>query len=122
MPRVLLSGTMDEVRRAVVEERARGAFEPIYVHDLSVGGRDAAWATADVLVCEGFRPEIPEDLATRAPHLRLIQLLIAGVNQVPFERIPDRVVVCSNAGAFNVSVAEHAMALLLASSKDVVRR
>lgn len=122
MARVLFSCPMDAERRAVVAERSAGAFEPVILEDLPPSGRGEAWARADVLVCEGFRPEIPEALGELAPSLRMIQVVLAGVNHVPFERIPPGVVLCSNAGAYNVSVAEHAMALLLAAAKDIPRR
>jgi len=49
----------------------------------------------------------------------MIQVLVAGVDHMPFDRLPRGAVVCGNAGAYNVSVAEHAMALLLAAAKDV---
>src|SRR5207237_7747501 len=61
-------------------------------------------------------------LASRAPRLRMIQALLAGVDNLPFDRFPRTAIVCSNAGAYTTSVAEHAMALLLAASKDVVAR
>src|SRR3990172_11516852 len=122
MARVLVTGAVDDVRRAAIAERWLNAFEIIVLEDLSEADRDAAWSSADVLLTEGFRPEIPEDLASRAPRLRMVQIPFAGVSHVPFESIPGHVLVCSNAGAFNASVAEHAMALLLAAAKDVVRR
>jgi phosphoglycerate dehydrogenase-like enzyme len=52
----------------------------------------------------------------------MIQVLVAGVDHMPFDRLPRGAVVCGNAGAYNVSVAEHAMALLLAAAKDVPAR
>src|SRR5947208_1622243 len=84
--------------------------------------RDAAWASAEVLVCTGFGSELPRDLASRSPRLRMIQTLLAGVDHLPFDRFPRAAIVCSNAGAYTTSVAEHAMALLLAAAKDVVAR
>src|SRR5205823_12575647 len=39
-----------------------------------------------------------------------------------FDRFSRAAIVCSNAGAYTTSVAEHAMALLLAAAKDVVAR
>src|SRR5207249_2186795 len=73
-------------------------------------------------VCTGFGSELPRDLASRAPRLRMIQALLAGVDNLPFDRFPRTAIVCSNAGAYTTSVAEHAMALLLAAAKDVVVR
>ena len=122
MVRVLFACPMDADRRAALASADPSTFEIVVLDDLRPSARDAAWASADVLVCEGFRPEIPEGLSSKAPRLRMIQVVLAGVNHVPFERIPAGVVLCSNSGAYNVSVAEHAMALLLAAAKDVPRR
>src|SRR6266568_3963870 len=109
---------MDAERRNVAARKALGAFEPVMLEDLPEGERDAAWATADVIVSMGFPREFPADFRAKAPQVRLIQSLVAGVDHLPFERFPPAAIVCGNAGAYNVSVAEHAMALLLASTKD----
>lgn len=122
MARVLFVAPMDADRRAVVESRAAGALEAVVLEDLTPEKRSLAWASAEVLVCTGFGSELPADLRKRAPRLRMIQALVAGVDHLPFDRLPASVVVCSNAGAYNVSVAEHAMALLLAAAKDIPAR
>src|SRR2546422_10890039 len=70
----------------------------------------------------GLPREFPPDFREKGRKVRLIQSLVAGVDHLPFERFPPTAIVCGNAGAYNVSVAEHAMALLLAAAKDVPRR
>jgi len=120
--RVLFSVAMDAERRAVLASKATAGLQPVILADLPPSERDAAWASAEVLVCTGFGSELPRDLASRAPRLRMIQALLAGVDNLPFDRFPRTAIVCSNAGAYTTSVAEHAMALLLAASKDVVAR
>jgi glycerate dehydrogenase len=122
MARVLFSASMDAERRAVVAAKAPGAFDPVILEDVPSTQQAAAWESAEVLVCTGFGSELPPDLASRAPRLRMIQVLVAGVDHMPFDRLPRGAVVCGNAGAYNVSVAEHAMALLLAAAKDVPAR
>lgn len=120
--RVLFTLPMDKERREVVARRAPGAFEPVPLEDQPADRRDGAWATADVVVTMGFPRELPADLREKAPRLRLVQSVLAGVDHLPFDRLPPGVVVCSNAGAYNAPVAEHAMALLLAAAKDVPAR
>ncbi len=122
MARVLFACPMNAERRAVVGDRNRGAFEAIILDDLPESARDAAWAQADVVVTMGFGREIPEDLATRAPRLRMLQTLVAGVDHLPYRTFPRSLLVCGNAGAYNVSVGEHAMALLLAAAKAIPQR
>ncbi len=122
MARVLFVAPMDVERRAVVTRKAVGGLEPVFLEDVPADKRDAAWATADVVVSMGFPREFPADFRQKARKLRMIQSLVAGVDHLPFERFPPAAIVCGNAGAYNVSVAEHAMALLLAAAKDIPRR
>src|SRR2546429_8682808 len=122
MARVLFVAPMAAERREVVTRKASGAFEPVVLEDLPAEKRGDAWATADVVVSMGFPREFPPDFREKARKVRMIQSLVAGVDHLPFERFPPSAIVCSNAGAYSVSVAEHAMALLLAAAKDVVAR
>lgn len=122
MARVLFTCPMDADRRAVLAERNHGDFEAVLLDDLPPEKHDAAWAQADVLVCSGFGHEILPDLARRAPRLRMVQTLVAGVDHLPYRSFPRSLVVCGNAGAYNLSVGEHAMALLLAAAKEIPQR
>src|SRR5207247_2306233 len=94
-------------RRGAPPERPEPGLQPVTLADLPPSERDAAWASAEVLVCTGFGSELPRDLASRAPRLRMIQALLAGVDNLPFDRFPRTAIVCSNAGAYTTSVAEH---------------
>jgi Phosphoglycerate dehydrogenase and related dehydrogenases len=58
----------------------------------------------------------------RAPKLKYIQTFSAGVDGLPFDKLPKGVRVFSNAGAYSLPVAEHAWALVLALAKMVNRR
>ena len=122
MARVLFIVPMDAERRAAVARKAAAAFEPVILEDLPPEKRDEAWSAADVVVSMGFPREFPLDFREKARKVRMIQSLVAGVDHFPFERFPPSATVCSNAGAYSVSVAEHAMALLLAAAKDIVAR
>ena len=122
MPCVLFACPMDAERRGAVAEMNRGAFEAVILEDRPEAQRADAWRQADILVTMGFGREIPDDLASRAPRLRMVQTLVAGVDHLPYRSLPRSVLVCGNAGAYNTSVGEHALALLLAAAKDVPRR
>ena len=122
MARVLVTAPMDEDRRAALVAWSLDARADVTVlEDVPADDRDAAWARADVVVCMGFGSDFPADLRERARRLRFVQTLVAGIDHVPFHRLPPGAVVASNAGAYSVSVAEHAFALLLAAAKDVAR-
>ena len=122
MARVLFACPMDAERRAVLAEKNRGAFDAVILDDLPASARDAAWSDAEVVVTMGFGRTLPKDLASRAPRLRMLQTLVAGVDHLPYATFPKSLLVCGNAGAYNTSVGEHAMALLLAAAKDIPMR
>ncbi|MEM0271269.1 MAG: 2-hydroxyacid dehydrogenase [Thermoprotei archaeon] len=55
----------------------------------------------------------------RLPKLRVIQTVSAGVDGLPFDSIPENVVVLSNAGAYAEPIAEHVFAMILYFYKDL---
>ena len=80
---------------------------------------EAALATAEYLVCY---PNVRTGDAfyRAAPSLRLHQLLSAGYDDVDLEAARRaKVPVCNNGGANAISVAEHAMMLMLTVSRRV---
>jgi len=114
---VLLSPNLGEDRIEEAEALLQGKAEAMRV----ATGEEVARAIrgADAYLCSGFPRELPEERAAYA-RLRLVQTTSAGVDHIPWERLPSEVVVCGNAGAYNTALAEHAFALLLAAAKRVV--
>lgn len=53
-------------------------------------------------------------------NVKMIQTLSAGVDMLNFTDIPDDVTVCSNAGAYSIPVAEHAVAMGIALAKNIM--
>ena len=82
----------------------------------------AAMAEAEYLV--GFVDMLVDDqLFVDGPNLRLIQLLSAGYNRAEIEAARKAgVPICNNGGANSVAVSEHAMLLMLAASRQLVRQ
>ncbi len=67
----------------------------------------------------GFRAEPPK-LMARLPSLKLVQSLSAGVEKL-LPLVPDGVRLANGRGLHDLSVAEHALALIHASQKDLPR-
>lgn len=66
---------------------------------------------------------IKEDLYKAAPKLKLIQLLSAGYDRADIAAARRaRVPVCNNGGANSVAVSEHALMLMLAVSRQLIRQ
>ncbi|MFY9717408.1 MAG: 2-hydroxyacid dehydrogenase [Thermoplasmata archaeon] len=54
------------------------------------------------------------------PRLRFVQRIFAGVDDLPFDRIPPNVTVAGNVGGYAPFVAEHAVALALGAARSLV--
>ena len=55
-------------------------------------------------------------------NLRFIQLVYAGADNLPFNLIPEDIIVAGNVGAFAEPIAEHVLALVLALAKNLLPR
>ncbi len=118
---VLLAVPMPEERRRIALERISPLAEVLVRSDLSDAELARRAPEIDVLVTGGFPRDIPADVWPRMTRLRLLQTLAAGVDHLPYDRIPAQVTIASNAGAHRIAIAEHSTALLLAAAKNVVR-
>jgi len=120
-PVVLLAVPMPEERRRIATGRIASLAEILVRSDVSDDELTRRAPEIDVLVTGGFPRDIPLAVWPRMTRLRLLQTVAAGVDHLPYDRIPAQVTVCSNAGAHRIAIAEHSMALLLAAAKNVVR-
>jgi phosphoglycerate dehydrogenase-like enzyme len=96
--------------------------EVVVLRDAEAGDRRALLASADALLAWSVGGELGDDELASLGSARLLQLLSAGVDHVPFERIPPNVPVASNAGSYSAPMAEHVLALALALARHLPRR
>ena len=105
----------------VAREMAPSGFELAIV---AAGGADyrAALAEAEYLV--GFVDWLVDDALFEAgPKLKLVQLLSAGYDQADLAAARrSGVPLCNNGGANSTAVSEHAVLLMLAVSRQLVRQ
>ena len=77
--------------------------------------------SADVLVALSFsEKEIDRRDISYLQSLRFIQLVYAGADNIPFDIIPQGIILASNVGAFAEPIAEHVLALVLALAKNII--
>jgi phosphoglycerate dehydrogenase-like enzyme len=118
MPRVLVTFTPPPDVRLAFDEVLAGVAEVTYLEDVSQDARLEALAGADSVLAWFIGSELEGEAEfDRLRSAGLVQLLSAGVDEVPFDRIPDGVPVASNAGAFAHPMAEHVLGLALALAK-----
>lgn len=93
------------------------------LHDVSpeVVEKCASITGLDVTVNQPDDAEIQIVLRKFIPNdkVRFIQTVSAGVDHLDFKNLGSEVTLCSNAGAFSDSVAEHAFAMILAHTKKI---
>jgi phosphoglycerate dehydrogenase-like enzyme len=116
-PLALVTFSADPQMRDVIEAGLEGAAELTYLSEAEEGRREEALASADAVLAWMLGAELRPDEFAHVDSADLIQLLSAGVDEVPFNRIPDGVTVASNAGAYAGPMAEHVLALALALAK-----
>ena len=97
--------------RAVIEASLDGVAAPTYLTEAGESERARTLASADAVLAWNLGAELGPGELAHLSSAGLIQLLSAGVDQVPFDQIPDGVPVASNAGAYAEPMSEHVLAL-----------
>ena len=116
--RIVVTFEVKEQDRPVFKEVLGEGAEAVFLKDVSETDRSNVLKQADAVVAlscseEDIRPEEMPLLDTT----RLIQLVYAGADKVPFDAVPKNVIVASNAGAFAEPLAEHVLAMALSLAK-----
>lgn len=95
----------------------------LYVLEMKAPGREQALRKADVILSKSFdETEILLQEIVELKRTRLIQLIFAGADKIPFAAIPENISVASNAGAFAEPLAEHVLAMTLCLAKSIIPR
>ncbi len=95
----------------------------LYVPELKVSEREQAFRKADVILAKSFaETEIQIQEIVELKRSRLIQLIFAGADRIPFAAIPENIAVASNVGAFAEPLAEHVLAMILCLAKSIIPR
>jgi phosphoglycerate dehydrogenase-like enzyme len=117
-PRIVLVPPSAEVGE-IARQMAPAGFELVLAQP-GTSEYEAALAKAEYMVCY---PNVPlaDAFYRAAPRLRIVQLLSAGYDAVDLEAARRaKVPVANNGGANAVSVAEHALMLMLTVARKVV--
>ncbi|HTG01060.1 MAG TPA: 2-hydroxyacid dehydrogenase [Nitrospirota bacterium] len=91
-----------------------------FLADLPPVVREQALQDTDVVLTWNLRRELVQSELGLLKKVRLIQLLSAGADAVPFDGLRSDITIASNAGAYAEAMAEHVLAMALALSKNLV--
>ena len=117
-PRIILVPPSSEVA-TIAREMAPAGFELVLAQP-GTSEFEAALGQVEYMVCY---PNVPmhDSFYRAAPRLKIVQLLSAGYDAVDLEAARRaKVPVANNGGANAISVAEHALMLMLTVSRKVV--
>ena len=116
MADILVTLTGPHIDRPRLEKLAAPFGGCAYFSDLPEAQRAQAAAAAKVILA--FKPSKEMGAALAALHQgQLLQIMSAGLDDLPFDRIPAGVTVAGNSGAYARPMAEHALAMVLCLAK-----
>lgn len=96
--------------------------EIFFLSVLSDSERAKILAKTDILFTWNTPKEIKEHEFSYLKNCKLIQLLSAGANHLPFHLIDNHILLASNVGAYAKPMAEHCVGMILALAKSIVNR
>jgi phosphoglycerate dehydrogenase-like enzyme len=119
MPRnsILVTHGPGEEQRKLLGEALGGSAHLTFLRDLAEDKRGPELGAADILVSWDPAKELRGHEFESLSHVRLLQLLTAGADHLPFSLLPPHIRIASNVGAFAVPMAEHVLAMALALAK-----
>jgi len=102
---------------AAIEDTLGSSVEVVYLREVDEGARAGELRAADAVLAWMIGSELRAGELESVRSDALLQLMSAGVDRVPFDRLPDELPVASNAGAYADPMAEHVLAMALALAK-----
>jgi len=107
----------DAVREVFVEVLGEKS-DLVFLHELDDAARSQAIADAKAILLRGFSADPSKQLDPTMFAGKLVQTMIAGVDQLPFDALPADAAIAHNGGAFAPQMAEHIVGMVLAAKKD----
>jgi glycerate dehydrogenase len=110
-----------EANRVLLRELCSTSARLSFLADMHPQQRKQVLAEADALLAWNLPKELNEDELGLLKNVRLVQLLSAGADHVPYAALPPHITIASNVGAYAGPMAEHVMAMTLALAKNLIR-
>jgi phosphoglycerate dehydrogenase-like enzyme len=119
---ILVTVTAENEQRQAFMGALSQAAPVIFLQDLSEVERASQLAGADVMISWSPVHELKPDDFKKLERLKLLQLLSAGADHMPFSRLRPSLTIACNAGAYAQQMAEHVLAMILAGRKNLISR
>jgi phosphoglycerate dehydrogenase-like enzyme len=118
---IVVTHTIGEAKRALLKEMFGAVARLFFLADMPTGLREQTLIGANVLLSWNLPKELEPGELGLLTNVRMIQLLSAGADHVPFTGLPAGIVIASNVGAYADPMAEHVLAMTLALAKNLPR-
>ena len=120
-PHIVVTYGVGDARRGRLKDLLGREARLTFLADMPTGLREQTLIDADVLLSWN----LPKELLPSGPRLlrkvKMIQLLSAGADHLPFSELRSDIVIASNIGAYAEPMAEHVLAMALALAKNLLR-
>ncbi len=118
---LVVTYTIGEAKRAWLKRIFGKEARLSFLADMPSGLREQTLVEATILLSWNLPKELGPSEFSLLQNVRLIQLLSAGADQVPYAELPPGIVIASNAGAYAEPMAEHVLAMTLAMAKNLFK-
>jgi len=122
MTSVLVTFRAESEHRETLTKALGNASRIVFLSDVSPQNRAKELSDAEVLISWSVKEELRPEEFKLLDHAKMLQLLSAGVDHLPFNDLPLGLMIASNAGAYAEPMAEHAVAMILATTKNLFDR
>jgi phosphoglycerate dehydrogenase-like enzyme len=118
--RIMVTYELGETGRALLTEMLGHLASLTFLRDVPEADRESKLSASEVLLSWHPSKELRPDEWDVIGRVRLIQLISAGADHVPFANLPPEATLASNAGAYAEPMAEHVLAMALSLAKRLV--
>lgn len=122
MTSVLVTFRSEGAIRETLTKTFGATARVVFLSDFPPKDRSRELGNADVLISWSPARELQRDEFKLIEHARMLQLLSAGVDHIPFSKLPPGLMIASNPGAYAEQMAEHVLAMILAVMKNLEDR
>jgi len=117
MPEILISHNFEQAHREILKEILSGPAQIKFLSDIAKEDRASVIERADIVISWNPAKEFSAEELKLLGRVRLIQLVTAGAEHLPFPLLPSSAIIASNPSAFAEPMAEHILAMVFALAK-----
>jgi phosphoglycerate dehydrogenase-like enzyme len=118
---IVITYKISESKRALFKNIFGGDARLSFLADMPAGLRQQTLIDAEVLLSWNLSRDLGQSELGLLKNARLIQLLTAGADSVPYAGLREDITIACNAGAYAEPMAEHVLAMTLALAKNLLR-